>query len=258
MNGNKNVDKGFTLAEVLITLGIIGVVAALTMPQLITNYKERQRVTQLKKAYSVLQQAFTMAVKDYGTPNYWDLAKTDTGETDKDGNNILDESGVVKSMNILKQYLKQKKIPEGEYIGYVRSLDGRQAEWPWKVESDKYVYLADGTIVAQGWISSPECKQTFDGCGDFWVFFPSKNKNMKIGVDVFNFLFTKRGFVPKGMSNEPSTTFKIACDTKNQSGLSASIQGRACTAWVLYNENMDYLHCNDLDWNTKSKCKQKL
>lgn len=40
----------FTLAEVLITLGIIGVVAAMTLPSLITNYQEKQRVSQLKKS----------------------------------------------------------------------------------------------------------------------------------------------------------------------------------------------------------------
>lgn len=34
--------KGFTLAEVLITLGIIGVVAALTLPSLITNYRKKE------------------------------------------------------------------------------------------------------------------------------------------------------------------------------------------------------------------------
>ena len=43
-------NKGFTLAEVLITLGIIGVVAALTLPSLITNYQKKQIVAQLKKA----------------------------------------------------------------------------------------------------------------------------------------------------------------------------------------------------------------
>lgn len=39
----------FTLAEVLITLGIIGVVAAMTMPVLIQNQREKVVVTQLKK-----------------------------------------------------------------------------------------------------------------------------------------------------------------------------------------------------------------
>lgn len=249
----KKEKSGFTLAEVLVTLGIIGVVAAITLPQLITNYKEKQRVTQLQKAYSVLQQAFTMAVKDYGTPNYWDLAITNTGQTDENGNQILDESGTEKAMNILKQYLKQKTLPDGAFIGYVNSLDNRNAWWPWKVSANKYVFLPDGTMVTQGWINSPECKQSFNSCGDFWVVFPSKN--MRIGVDVFNFLFTKNGFVPKGMPTEPSTTFEKYCDIKNQSGLNADAQGRGCSAWVLFNGNMDYLHCNDLSWDSKTKCK---
>ena len=44
----------FTLAEVLITLGIIGVVAAMTMPAIISSYQKKQTVSQLKKAYSLL------------------------------------------------------------------------------------------------------------------------------------------------------------------------------------------------------------
>ena len=38
--------KGFTLAEVLITLGIIGVIAALTMPAVVGNYKKQQALKQ--------------------------------------------------------------------------------------------------------------------------------------------------------------------------------------------------------------------
>ena len=38
----------FTLAEVLVTLGIIGIIAALTMPALITKYQKKQTVAQLK------------------------------------------------------------------------------------------------------------------------------------------------------------------------------------------------------------------
>ena len=49
--------KAFTLAEVLITLGIIGVVASLTMPSVISNQNEKKTVTRVKKAYSTLQQA---------------------------------------------------------------------------------------------------------------------------------------------------------------------------------------------------------
>lgn len=57
---------GFTLAEVLITLGIIGVVAALTMPMLISEYQKQVTVTQLKKSYSVWSQAFQNILADEG------------------------------------------------------------------------------------------------------------------------------------------------------------------------------------------------
>lgn len=43
--------RGFTLAEVLITLGIIGVVAAITIPALISNYQISVNKTKLKKLY---------------------------------------------------------------------------------------------------------------------------------------------------------------------------------------------------------------
>lgn len=42
--------KGFTLAEVLITLGIIGVVAAMTMPSLIQNYRKKEATTRIKNS----------------------------------------------------------------------------------------------------------------------------------------------------------------------------------------------------------------
>lgn len=48
----------FTLAEVLITLGIIGIVAALTIPSLITNYKANKLRAQFLKSYSTVQQVF--------------------------------------------------------------------------------------------------------------------------------------------------------------------------------------------------------
>ena len=48
--------RAFTLAEVLVTLGIIGVVAAMTMPSLIVNYQKQQTVTRLKKSYNILYQ----------------------------------------------------------------------------------------------------------------------------------------------------------------------------------------------------------
>ena len=231
----------FTLAEVLITLGIIGVVAALTLPSLIQNYHEKQRVTQLKKAYSVMQNAFLMAQEEYGDVTDWGLTITNTGEKDDDGNDILDNSGTENVMNILMKYVEKSKIPQNSYIGYVESIDGRQAFWPWEVSADKYFYLKDGTMVTMGWISSLDCNGDYQGkkiaCSDFWIVFPKKSK-MKIGVDVFNFIFTKEGFKPN------STTSGAKCNAFEAVG-SADTNGRGCTAHALYNGNMDYLHKKD-------------
>lgn len=55
----------FTLAEVLITLGIIGVIAALTIPTLIKNYQKNLTVNQLKKVYSQISIAFQPVLHDY-------------------------------------------------------------------------------------------------------------------------------------------------------------------------------------------------
>ena len=55
---------GFTLAEVLITIGIIGVVAAITIPSLISAYQKRSTESRLKQAYSVLTNALKMSTTD--------------------------------------------------------------------------------------------------------------------------------------------------------------------------------------------------
>lgn len=41
--------NGFTLSEVLITLGVIGIIAAMTLPVLIGNYKKKETIIKLKK-----------------------------------------------------------------------------------------------------------------------------------------------------------------------------------------------------------------
>lgn len=66
-----NKKSAFTLAEVLITLGIIGVVAALTITSLVTRYQKKQTVVQLKKAYSRLLNAFETAEAEYGPISSW-------------------------------------------------------------------------------------------------------------------------------------------------------------------------------------------
>ncbi len=59
-------NKGFTLAETLITLVIVGVVAALTVPNLIAKYHEQETVSRVKKAYSIVTQAWNKYQVDNG------------------------------------------------------------------------------------------------------------------------------------------------------------------------------------------------
>jgi competence protein ComGC len=61
----------FTLAEVLITLGIIGVVAALSIPQLMTHYKKTRTETALKHFYALINNAFRLSSVDNGDPDGW-------------------------------------------------------------------------------------------------------------------------------------------------------------------------------------------
>lgn len=70
MKTNKN---AFTLAEVLITLAVIGVVAALTIPPLIQSYRKQVIETRLKRFYSVINQAVKLAETDNGPVSNWKL-----------------------------------------------------------------------------------------------------------------------------------------------------------------------------------------
>ena len=64
--------KAFTLAETLITLGIIGIVAALTLPTIITKYQKKETAKRLQQAYNLLQQTANLAQVEYGDMETWD------------------------------------------------------------------------------------------------------------------------------------------------------------------------------------------
>lgn len=78
------------MAEVLITLAIIGVVAAMTIPNLIQSYKKSVIETRLAKFYSMMNQAIRMSEIDNGPQSTWtDYHVTNT--QDEDGNNVYDK-----------------------------------------------------------------------------------------------------------------------------------------------------------------------
>ena len=64
---DKKSSKAFTLAEVLITLTIIGVIAALTIPNLVQSYRKHQVEVGIKEAYSNLNNAISMAKAEHGS-----------------------------------------------------------------------------------------------------------------------------------------------------------------------------------------------
>lgn len=87
--------KGFTLAEVLITLMIIGVIAGMTIPALRKDAMNRTTVTNLKKIYSELNQATSLAMTNNMTNKFY---KTDCwGSKDKFYDNF-----VYKYLNVIK------------------------------------------------------------------------------------------------------------------------------------------------------------
>ena len=76
-------EKGFTLAETLITLGIIGVVAAMTIPTVVSKFQEKVLKSQFKATYSLLNQALRLTNYESGTDYYkcYSLQGTENGNT---------------------------------------------------------------------------------------------------------------------------------------------------------------------------------
>lgn len=63
--------KAFTLAELLITLGVVGIVAAVTIPVLITNYQKSVTVVRLKQTYTILNEAVKKSEIVNGSVEGW-------------------------------------------------------------------------------------------------------------------------------------------------------------------------------------------
>ena len=101
------------------------------------------------------------------------------------------------------------------------------------------------------------CKKTtgtgpLDGkvCGSIYVDVNGRKKPNIQGIDYYSFTITSETILPDGGQYSISTdTFEDGCKDRK------THQGWGCAAWVIINENLDYLRCNDLDWNTKTKCK---
>ena len=98
MKTKKKADKAFTLAEVLITLTIIGVIAAITVPVLVQKTQKQEYVSALQKAYSTLSQVTNQIIAENGSPKCsdggWACTDEDIYNMYKKYINNLKECGV--------------------------------------------------------------------------------------------------------------------------------------------------------------------
>ena len=230
--------KAFTMAEVLITLGIIGIVAAMTLPSLVQKYRERQYVTALKKAVSVLDNAYRLFLFQnggnkelgYKEPSYVPLPP-------EEGTGVYDENGNYNSdifFNEMKKYLNVAKDC-GLYDGdkcFPKELTFHFRSKTWNLisaqgYSRRFFVLNDGTAIGM----TPSFAYTDDN---------ALQKPKMLDYDVFQI-----GFGDKSVTYYDDTKGEVKCYTNEFT----------CSSWVLINGNMDYLHCRDLSWSGKSSCK---
>lgn len=100
---------GFTLAEVLITLGIIGVVAAMTLPTLIQQHQKQVYVTGLKKGLSTVQNMVTKMMADEGVSDVSQISLFD-GMCAQGKENCEDSYGNISGLDsIIPKYIKTVK-----------------------------------------------------------------------------------------------------------------------------------------------------
>lgn len=149
--------RAFTLSEVLITLGIIGIVAAMTMPVLVGSSRKSEIESKLKKVYSVVNQAVNISMSD----GRWTMPPTYY----RYDNNLLNEwlqTALFKYLNKTESFRNSNE--------FNHPLSNYMKDWPG-------IILSDGTIL---WFNNnAQIHVSVDING-------TKGPN-KQGVDLFNF-----------------------------------------------------------------------
>ena len=211
--------KAFTLAEVLITLVIVGVIAAMTIPTVINNTKKQEFVTACKKSYSALAQVTSQLIAENGSPVNWVTTVDDVYNMYK-----------TKLVNI-----KDCGASAGCFEQSYKLLNGESFGDPWNTDSQhrKFI-LGDGVQVMLGgasWDISPTCSATALGategiCQSFFVDVNGNKKPNQWGKDLFAFVLTQNGLLPAGYENVAT------CST--------SREGYDCAARVLRENAINY------------------
>ena len=192
---------GFTLAEVLITLGIIGVVAAMTIPNLIANNKAQKLRSQFLKSYSVVQQVFKQMEADDVSLNPADYHPTTTGKFYKTFIKYLQapiDCGGSGTDTLRKNALPCYYPAEDSTMKPYKIFDGKK--------SLAYNNLDDGQIVLQD--GTNLFFENANHLDYIWVSVDLngyKNPPNRWGYDLFTFQFKDGELVTMG---DPKTTYK--------------------------------------------------
>ncbi len=212
----------FTLAETLIVIGIIGVVAALTLPNLNHATGDKETVTRVKKIYAALTDAFDRAQAIYGPAEEW--FKNPLSD------NIYENAQKVNE-NAAKRILEFMKV--SKICGYSDSTCMKKEE-QFSDNQQYTVSLADGTALnfaAWHWGD--------DYChGNIYVDINGINKGKnKAGMDMFAF-----EYYPSSGDSGIIPGAKYISDSDEN--LSDCFNVNYCTEWVVTVGNLDYLKVN--------------
>ena len=159
-----NRKAAFTLAEVLITLGIIGIVAAMTLPSLITKYKIHELRTRFQKTNSIVNQALKYTLNDLGLSDYSDMNLFNL----PNGSQASIYEPVYKEYNQVweKQFKGAKKLGRQEIMNnmnhknvsthplFTKTFWGEPADWGHLYATSgnltpTYYLLPDGSLIGQ-------------------------------------------------------------------------------------------------------------
>lgn len=197
--------KAFTIAEVLIALTIIGVIAAITLPVLSNSYNDRMYDAALKKNFSVLSNAFNLSKKyDYIEYEDWD-------HRDSNIQAIYNDYLMLKKYLFVTRECKNKtgcwskditKAPNGKNNAENATEKG--------IGGDIITFsLNDGTNVCLDYWGKSDIisrfgveKNLLDDTLSIWVDVNGDKKPNRLGKDVFAFILTKNGLVPAGTDNK--------------------------------------------------------
>ncbi len=222
--------NAFTLAEVLIVIAIIGIVATVTLPNLNKSTSDAETVAKVKKTVATLQTAYDMAKEKYGEDLSTWIADDTTAadQATRFGTRISQYLSVSKicGLSTNQGCFSSSNVARISVNSSVTSMD--------KNSNYYKVILNDGTSLAI--TSSRSVYFDVDG--------PNKGYNT-YGRDIFLAAFSVEG----NSSLVSPTTFNNAAFTNScRSGTAVF-----CTAWIMNFDNMDYVKCSGLT-NAKRTC----